>query len=286
MAKGLDAEARRLAKAKQSKKERDKRYRSKPEFKIKKAGQNARRRITEAEAKINPNTGKIYKVSPKSFSRSVENLRQGLAGQPEAIKARQGRVAKAQKQIEKTGRAVIPRSPRGGSAIIPTRGHYQDPIAVKGKDADFNITAQDKSSNSRQGNIPHREMVYKYGYTVKPGTNAEYSKENNPNYKTEALKAGRKRAAARKAATAAGAPASKTQMTPQGRIKLNSNARVGSKIGKVRGPVITNAADLLAEYVAAGRASRQAKMSDSRFLRGKVIGSFAGTTNKPRIPEF
>jgi len=187
MAKGLDAEARKLAKAKQSKKERDKRHRSKPEFKIKKAGQNARRRITEAEAKVNPNTGKPYKINVKSFRRSVQNLREGLAGQPEAMKARQGRVAKAQKQIEKTGRAVIPRSPRGGSKIIPTRGHYVDPIEVGGKDRESNMTAQDKSSNSSQGKNTYREVKYEQGRPPLPGTVAEFPKEKIVDFKQKEL---------------------------------------------------------------------------------------------------
>jgi hypothetical protein len=71
------------------------------------------------------------------------------------------------------------------------------------------------------------------------------------------------------------------------RAKLASNpvlTRLGKGVGKAKAPVITNPADLLAEHLAAGRASRQAKMSDSRFLRGKSMGSYPGSLNKPRLP--
>jgi hypothetical protein len=71
--------------------------------------------------------------------------------------------------------------------------------------------------------------------------------------------------------------------------KPSTIAKIGKAPTKILGatkkaPVITNPADLLAEHLAAGRASRQAKMSDSRFLRGKSMGSYPGSLNKPRLP--
>lgn len=104
--------------------------------------------------------------------------------------------------------------------------------------------------------------------------------ENKTRIRLEAEELAAKRARAARITTNINNARAKLASNP----KVATIARVSSKIGKVRGPVITNAADLLAEYVAAGRASRQAKMSDSRFLRGKSMGSYPGSLNKPRLP--
>ena len=166
---------------------RQARYLASEKGKFYKAGQNARRKQAQKAAKINDTTGQPFKVSAKSFKRSVQNLREGLAGQPEAMKARQGRVVKAQKQIEKTGAASIPRRPRGGAAIIPTRGHYINPIEVGGKDRESNITAQNKTSNSSQGKTPYREVKYEQGRSPLPGTVAEFPKEKTVDFKQKEL---------------------------------------------------------------------------------------------------
>lgn len=188
MAMGLDADARKKAREAELKAARDKRYRTNnPQYKIYKAGQNARRRTITTDASKNPVTGENFKTSNKSYSRSVERLKQTLAGEDSNIKQRERRKALANKQIEQTGRAAIPRKPRGIKAVKIEKGHINTPIAAKGKNADFNMGAQSKAANSRQRDVPRAEMKYGRGYAITPASEGEFKANPNPDFMKEEL---------------------------------------------------------------------------------------------------
>lgn len=108
--------------------------------------------------------------------------------------------------------------------------------------------------------------------------------ENKTRIRLEAEELAAKRARAARITTNINNARAKLASNP----KVATIARAGSKLGKVRGPVITNAADLLAEYLAAGRAARlakaQARSTSSAFLRARSVAPFPGTAGRPNLP--
>jgi len=176
-----------------------------------------------AQSRINPATGKPYVLSAKSYNRDRQRLIEHKAAEPAAVKQRQIRVENAVKRKEETGssKPVKVNPNRGQKGLRIEQGHVTNPLKNKtnpGLHNEAAIKAQSKEPNRLQGNKSFSE-IKKAGQAGPADRPWEIKKTPVPNYQTKELAAARKRAAARKAATAAGAPASKTQMTPQGRIK-------------------------------------------------------------------